>query len=84
MPGDNITVGQVAERARMLDVKCSRCDRHGRLSLARLLIELGPDAPIADAWRGLNADCPKREAQGAGARCDLFAPVLAKLVVMPP
>src|SRR4051795_685390 len=43
----DITVGQVAERVRMLDVKCSRCDRAGRLSLSRLLLELGADALCA-------------------------------------
>src|SRR4051794_21303956 len=43
MTANCITVGQVAERVRMLDVKCARCDRHAGLSMSRLL--LGPDAP---------------------------------------
>ena len=82
--GNAITVGQVAERVRVLDVKCSRCGRAGRLSMSRLLLELGADAPIWLAWRGVNADCPKREAQGAGEACSLHAPILAKLFVRPP
>src|SRR4051812_21518336 len=36
----------------MLDVKCSRCDRAGQLSLSGLLLELGPAAPIRKAGRG--------------------------------
>jgi hypothetical protein len=76
--GNAITVGQVAERVRVLDVKCSRCGRAGRLSMSRLLLELGADAPIWLAW---NADCPKREAQGAAEACSLDAPILAKLFV---
>src|SRR3954465_5345925 len=84
MTGGSITVGQVAQRARMLEVRCKRCDRHGRLSMARLLAELGPDAPIWQAWRGLNADCPKRDAPGAGEQCDLHAPQLSALFLKPP
>jgi hypothetical protein len=81
---DDIPVGQVAERVRMLDVKCSRCDRVGRLSLSRLLLELGANAPIRQAWKGLNADCPRRNAhQGGGEACDLHAPILPKLFLPP-
>ena len=82
MPSD-ITVGQVAERVRMLEVKCARCDRAGRLSPSRLLLELRPHAPIRNAWEGLNADCPKRAAQGAGEACSLHAPILSKLFLPP-
>jgi hypothetical protein len=81
---DDITVGRVAERVRMLDVKCSRCDRTGRLSLSRVLLELGANAPIRKAWEGLNADCPKRNAhQGASKACSLHAPILPKLFLPP-
>jgi len=79
LTGNSITVGQAAERIRMLDVACSRCERRGRLSMSRLLLERGPDAPISHAWRGLNHDCPKRNAQGAGESCSLHAPILSKL-----
>ena len=83
MTASDITVGQVAERVLMLDVKCSRCDRHGRLSLSRLLLELGANAPIRRAWEGLNADCLRRVAQGAGEACSLHAPILSKLFPPP-
>jgi hypothetical protein len=80
----DLTIGQVAERVRMLDVKCSRCDRTGRLSLSRLLLELGANTPIRKAWEGLNADCPKRNAhQVGGEACDLHAPILPKLFLPP-
>jgi hypothetical protein len=52
---DDITVGQVAERVRMLDVKCSRCDRVGRLSLSRVLLELGANAPPCSPYKGNSA-----------------------------
>ena len=35
-----IPLGGVADRgAAMLEIRCSRCDRHGRLSVQRLLVE---------------------------------------------
>ena len=80
----DITVGQVAERVRVLEVKCARCDRGGRLSPSRLLLELGANAPIRQAWEGLNADCPRRRVhQGAGEACSLHAPILSKLFLPP-
>jgi hypothetical protein len=76
-------VGQVGDRARMHDVKCSRYHRVGRLPLLRVLLELGANSPIRLAWEGVNADCPKRVAQGAGEACSLHAPILPKLFLPP-
>ena len=84
MTANAITVGQVAERVRTLDVHCFRCERARRLSMSRLLLEFGADAPIGSAWRGLNTDCPRREMPAAGEGCALHAPILAKLFLLPP
>jgi hypothetical protein len=47
MAKDVILLGEVAARgATMLDIRCGQCDRHGRLSVQRLLAEYGPDARI--------------------------------------
>ena len=43
MAAASITVGQVAALTRTLDIACGRCERRGRLSLARLLREFDPD-----------------------------------------
>ena len=83
MTASDITIGQVAERVRVLDVKCARCDWQGRLSLSRLLLELGPDAPIRKAWDGLNSDCPRRSLHQGGEACSLHAPILPKLFLPP-
>lgn len=58
-----------------LAVKCSRCDRSGRLSIARLIQEHGPNVSIRDSVAGLNADCPKLE-ETIMERCDVFFPGL--------
>ena len=75
-------LGAIAH-ATMLDVACSRCERRGRLSVARLLVQHGPDAPVRDAWRDLADDCPRRHHPGAGMACDLYAPGLAELLKGP-
>jgi hypothetical protein len=63
-----------------LDVACSRCDRRGRLSVARLIHEHGAGTPIRDAVARINADCPKREMHGVMDRCDIYFPGLAGLL----
>jgi hypothetical protein len=63
-----------------LDVACSRCDRRGRLSVARLIAEHGAGATLRDAVAGINADCPNREAHGVMQQCDHFFPGLGGLL----
>jgi hypothetical protein len=36
MRGDAITLGDIADKITMLEIACRRCDRRGRLSVARL------------------------------------------------
>jgi len=44
MARDVILFGEAAARgATMIDIRCGRCDRHGRLSVKRLLV-----TPFAD------------------------------------
>jgi hypothetical protein len=52
MAKDVILLGEVAARdATMIQIRCGRCDRHGRLSVARLLAEYGPDVPVGHIMR---------------------------------
>lgn len=71
----SITLGQIAERLRMIEVRCGRCPRAGRLSLARLIAVHGPDAAIGIMIADLVADCPNREAP-VYQRCDPHWPEL--------
>jgi hypothetical protein len=34
---DAVTLGEIADRLAMLEVACSRCERRGRLSVAKLI-----------------------------------------------
>ena len=58
-----ILLRDVAEQeARTIEIRCHRCERHGRLSVARLLREYAPQTPLWVIWDPLIGDCPKREA----------------------
>ena len=74
MARDVILLGDVAERgARTIDIRCRRCDRHGRLSVARLLREYEPQTPLWVIWDALIGDCPKREDRTAGNQSVIVA-----------
>ena len=85
MANDNILFGDIAARgATMLEMRCGRCDRHGRLSVQRLLAQYGPDAAVRRAWLDRIADCPKRDSTQWYERCDPLAAVQrAQAAVMP-
>ena len=74
--GAGNSVGEIAARMRMLDIACWRCSRRGRLSMARMLRDLGAQAPIWTVWATLNADCPHRESVDVFRRCQVRAPGL--------
>jgi hypothetical protein len=75
-----LLLGEIAARLALVEVRCSRCDRHRRLSTARLVAQYGADAPCPDVLRALTADCPKREAFSLHERCDPYMPGLADVM----
>jgi hypothetical protein len=75
---DVILLGDVAERgAEMIEIRCGRCDRAGRLSVARLIAEHGPGAAIGYVLQAQAGDYPKREASQLQDRCDPYCPDLS-------
>ena len=53
-----ITLGEMqAKGMTMLAVACCRCERRGRLRIARLIAEYGADAP--DLRQIIAHDCPR-------------------------
>jgi hypothetical protein len=73
-----LTLGDVAARASHLEVACSRCDRHGRYQLARLVAALGADFRLTDLGSEI-ANCPRRAA-AVHERCDIYFPGLKSLM----
>ena len=69
------TLGDLA--AGLLEVRCGRCGRHGRESIARLIQRYGRETWLPDLRNQLAADCPNRDARIH--RCDVYFPQLAEI-----
>jgi hypothetical protein len=48
-----VTLGDLVGRIDRLEVRCRRCDRHGRMRLARLIKEHGDDLGLPELARVL-------------------------------
>jgi hypothetical protein len=75
-----ITLGDMAAKGMtMLVVACRRCDRRGRLSIARLIAEHGRD-DYGDLRRLIAHDCPKMQNPPADIydRCGVHFPELPR------
>ena len=57
-----VTLGDLVGCINGLEVRCTRCPRHGRVRLAQLLAEHGADLGMPDLAVRLAADCPKAQA----------------------
>jgi hypothetical protein len=66
--------------ATMLDVACRRCDRRGRLNVARLIQQHGADARLPDLKGALAGNCAKRGSHAIHDRCGVYYPGLAVLL----
>ena len=71
-----VTLGDVAGKLAMLDVACSKCDRRGRLSVAKLIVERGADMRLPDLREILAGDCPRVRSASVVDRCGVHYPQL--------
>ena len=62
MTGQAVTLGALVGRLDRLEVRCCRCERHGRLGLAKLVAEHGADLGMPELAVLLAGDCPKAAA----------------------
>jgi hypothetical protein len=84
MARDVILLGDVADRgAQMIEIRCRRCDRHGRLSVARLLAEYGQQAPVWEVMEAQIGECQNRDSIQLRKRCDPYCPDLVRLFFRP-
>ena len=74
-----ILLAAVAARLALLTVACNRCDQHGRLNTARLLIQHGPDLPMPMLRKHVAADCPRMLANLMHDPCGAHFPDLSRL-----
>ena len=57
------TLGNIADKTRLLRLVCPRCGRHGQYRVDRLIAEFGPDLKLPDLLNRI-AKCPKNLALG--------------------
>ena len=65
-------------RIERLDIRCTRCDRAGKVKLAKLIAEHGPDLGLPDLAVRLAVDCPNAGLTDPTRRCWVHFPQLAK------
>jgi hypothetical protein len=70
------SLGEIEGAIRLLEVRCTKCDRHGRVPVARLIERYGREARLPDVRHQLAGDCPRRNA-AVYERCDVYFPQLA-------
>ena len=75
----SITLGELQGKLTMLDVACHRCERRGRVSLARLIEDHGADMGLPDLWKSLPGDCPNAHTTALNNRCTIYYPQLTAL-----
>src|SRR5207249_2658909 len=71
-----ITLGELQGKLDLLDVACHRCERRGRVSLARLIEEHGAYTGLPDLWETLAGDCQHARATALNNRCAIYYPQL--------
>src|ERR1043165_2960939 len=62
-------LGELQGKLTIVGVACSKCDRRGRLSVAKLIAEHGADMRLPDLREVLAGDCPRVRATSYGDRC---------------
>jgi hypothetical protein len=75
----SIILGDVAQRAQVLAIACSRCERAGRYPVVTLIARYGAACPVPLLLRRLSADCPKRQVESQYDTCGMNAPDLPTL-----
>jgi hypothetical protein len=76
-----ITFGDLAGRMDMLRVACSKCERAGQYSVAKLIERHGPRMGLPKWKDDITADCPMRTKPGnTWDRCGARFPDLPKMM----
>ncbi len=72
-------LSDIIGHADMLELACGRCERRGKLSVARLAADYAPDTQLHTIMRAQIGDCPQRAARQERERCDPYSPTLSRL-----
>jgi hypothetical protein len=75
----SLTLAELVGKLDLLEIRCHRCERHGRVSLARLIEEHGADMGLPDMWEALAVDCEHARSTALHNRCAIYYPQLPGL-----
>jgi hypothetical protein len=73
-----VLLGDLVGHIDRLEVRCRRCDRHGRMRLTKLIEEHGDDMPGPELAVRLARGYPKANAPW-GERCWVYFPQMPEL-----
>ena len=80
MARDFLVFGDIQGKLTMLRIECTRCERKGRYSVAKLIEKHGRRGHLTRWVSDLKGDCPKREVHALHERCDVICPDLSKVL----
>lgn len=72
----SLSLDDVSKLFAMLEVRCGKCTRHGRLRVDKLIDEHGRERSLPDLRTILAADCEHRAAARRRDQCQVFYPQL--------
>jgi hypothetical protein len=76
----SITLGELQGKLDLLEIKCHRCDRHGRVSLTRLIEDHGADTGLPEVWGKPCGRLPARANNGTEQSLRNLLPATAGVV----
>ncbi len=75
----SLSLDDFSKRFQMLEVRCGKCTRSGRLKIDKLIDEHGRDMSLPDLRKHLIGDCEHKAAVRRKDRCQVFYPQLREL-----
>ncbi len=79
MATGSLSLDDISKRYRMLEVRCGKCIRSGRLKIGKLIDEHGRDMSLPDLRKHLVGDCEHKTATRRKDECQVFYPQLREL-----
>ncbi len=79
MATGSLSLDEFSRRYHMLEVRCGKCTRSGRLRIDKLVDEHGRDMSLPDLRKHLVGDCEHRSEARRKDQCQVFYPQLREL-----
>ncbi len=75
----SLSLDEISRRFHMLEMRCGRCTRSGRLRIDNLTDEYGRDMSLPDLRAIFAGDCEHKDATRRKDQCQVFYPQLREL-----